>query len=388
MVSPTLSPSVPAPAAPDRPRVLRRPLGFPVGDGAPGPVAVVVGDRLDVVRTAEVVQRLGAAGVLVRTGEATGLPRPATDGACEDVEVPTGHPGRVLGTLVAALADVFAAHGPSAVLVHGGGTAALAGALAANAAGLHVVHLGAGLRSHDRRQPEEHHRRVVDGLADLCCAPSATAVAALRAEGVADDRILLTGDPVVESLHRLLPDDATQDALAAELQLPAGYVLLTVDRPEHTGRPDLLAQLLGEVARLVEAGVPVVVPAAPSTAQRWREQGFGGVLDRCTVLGPLDPVQWTVVQHRAAVLVSDADGAAEEASVLKRPALLVRRATERPEVQGAFTTLVPGGLRLAAAVHRALAEDPARLRGVPSPYGDGSASRVVVESVVKLVAPF
>lgn len=365
-----------------------------MGDGAPGPVAVVVGDRLDAVRTGEVVQRLGAAGVLVRTGEATQLPRPTTDGACVDValdresDVPTGAPGRVLGTLVAALADVLAGHRPSAVLVHGGGTAALAGALAANAAGLHLVHLGAGLRSHDRRQPEEHHRRVVDGLADLCCAPSAAAVAALRAEGVADDRILLTGDPVVEALHRLLPDDAAQDALAAELHLPTGYVLLTVDRPEHLDQPALLAQLLGEVATLVEAGVPVVVPAAAATAQRWREQGFGGLLDRCTVLRPLDPVQTAVVQHRAAVIVSDADGAAEEASVLRRPALLVRRATERPEVLGTLTALVPGGLRLAAAVRRALAHDPARLRALPSPYGDGSASRVVVESVVKLVAPF
>jgi UDP-N-acetylglucosamine 2-epimerase (non-hydrolysing) len=388
--------------------VLRRPLGFPVGEGAPGPVAVVVGDRLDVVRTAEVVHRLGAAGLLVRTGAAAQDPadgiRPGTDGATVDVPVHaasrapgTGAPesgtpgtsrGRELGALVGALDETFARHRPSAVLVHGGGTAALAAALAANAAGLHLVHLGAGLRAHDRRSPEEHHRRVVDGLADLCCAPTANAVDALRAEGVADERILLTGDPVVESLHRLLPDDATQDAVAEGLGLPARYVLLAVDRPEHTGQPALLTQLLGEVAALLEAGVAVVVPAVPATAARWRELGGGALLDRCTVLPPLDAVQAAVVQHRAAVLVSDADGAAEEASVLKRPLLLVRRSTERPEVLGTFGALVPGGLRLAGAVHRALAADPARLRAVPCPYGDGSASRVVVESVVKLVAPF
>ncbi len=400
MATPTITTPAPAHQLPPArgagsPQAQRRPLGFPVGEGAPGPVAVVLGTRPEAIKLAEIVRRLGAAGLLVHTGQhydaAMWSDVTAQLGfGTEPIGLGVGGSsrGQQLGAAVAALDATFARHRPSAVIVQGDTTAALAGALAGNAADLPVVHVEAGLRSFDRRMPEEHNRVVIDHLADLCCAPTATAVGHLRAEGIADERILLTGNTVVESVLHLLPSESVQDAVVAGLGLPAQYVLLTVHRPENADNPAVLRQVLSEMAAIADDGLPVVFPAHPRTLDRLRGNGLGDLLDKFTVIAPQPPAEFLALQNRARLVVSDSGGVQEEVSVLKKRLVVVRRSTERPEVMGTFASLVPGGLRLAAAVRSALAEDPAALRDVPSPYGDGSASRVVVEAVVKLVAPF
>ena len=379
----------------DLPQLLRRPLGFPVGEGAPGPVAVVLGSRPEAVKLADVVRRLGAAGLLVHTGQ-------QTDAALwSDVSAQLGFGpapialgiagssrGRRLGTAVAALDATFAEHRPSCVVVQGATTAALAGALAANAADLPVVHVEAGLRSFDRRTPEERNRVVVDHLAALCCAPTSTAVAHLRAEAIPDERILLTGSTVVESVQHLLPSAQEQDRILAALGAPADYLLLTVHRPENTDNPEVLRQVFGELQGIVAQGLPVVFPAHPRTLERLRGAGLDDLVEAVTIIAPQPPAEFLALQNRARLVVSDSGGVQEEVSVLKKRLIVVRRSTERPEVVGSFASLVPGGVRLGAAVRSALAEDPRALLEVPTPYGDGSASRVIVESIVKLLAPY
>jgi UDP-N-acetylglucosamine 2-epimerase (non-hydrolysing) len=392
------TPTITSPAVPtqDRPgQVARRPLGFPAGEGAPGPVAVVLGGAPEAITLADVVRRLGAAGLPVHTGRRNDTaswaevgPQLGLAAAPFDLGIGESSPGRQLGAVVAALDATFAEHRPSCVVVQGGSTAALAGALAANAAALPLVHVGAGLRSFDRRMPEEHHRVAIDHLADLCCAPSAAAVAHLRAEGVADERILLTGSTVVESVQHLRSSEDEQDRVLTALGLPAEYLLLTLQRPENTANPDVLRQVFDELRGIVADGLPVVFAAHPRTLDRLRENGLGDLVDACTVIAPQPPREFLALLDRARLVVSDSGGVQEEVSVLKKRLLVVRRSTERPEVVGTFASLVPGGLRLGAAVRSALAEDPRALLGIPSPYGDGSASRVVVESIVKLVAPF
>jgi len=400
VATPTISPTTSAPelaVLPTQgpPQVLRRPLGFPVGEGAPGPVAVVLGTRPEAIKLAEIVRRLGAAGLTIHTGQ-------HYDAAMwSDVTAQLGFGsaplglgvggtsrGAQLGAAVAALDATFAQHKPSAVVVQGDTTAALAGALAGNAADLPVIHVEAGLRSFDRRMPEEHNRVVIDHLAELCCAPTSRSVEHLRAEGIPDERILLTGNTVVESVLSLLPSDSVQDGVLAELGLPAEYLLLTVHRPENADNPDILRQVFTEMAGVVDAGLPVVFPAHPRTLKRLQDSGFGDLLAKFTVIAPQPPAQFLALSNRARLIVSDSGGVQEEVSVLKKRLIVVRRSTERPEVMGTFASLVPGGLRLRAAVEQALAEDPAALADLPSPYGDGSASRVIVESIVKLVAPF
>ncbi|NAZ75753.1 UDP-N-acetylglucosamine 2-epimerase (non-hydrolyzing) [Kineococcus sp. T13] len=353
-----------------------------------------MGTRPEAIKLAEVVRRLGAAGLLVHTGQhydaAMWSDVTAQLGfGAEPLALGVGGSsrGQQLGAAVAALDTTFARHRPSAVVVQGDTTAALAGALAANAADLPLVHVEAGLRSFDRRMPEEHNRVLIDHLADLCCAPTPTAVANLRAEGVADERILLTGNTVVESVQQLLPAPEERERIVTGLGLPRRFLLLTLHRPENTDDPRVLRQVLAELGEVAAEGLPVVFPVHPRTLARLRAAGLGELLDAFTTIAPQPPAQFLALQAAARLVVSDSGGVQEEVSVLKKRLVVVRRSTERPEVVGTFATLVPAGVRLAAAVRSALAEDPAALAALPSPYGDGSASRVVVESIVKLVAP-
>ncbi|WP_051830308.1 MULTISPECIES: UDP-N-acetylglucosamine 2-epimerase [Streptomyces] len=128
---------------------------------------------------------------------------------------------------------------------------------AANARDIPLVHVEAGLRSFDRAMPEEHNRVMVDHVSDLLCAATPDNVANLRAESLAEERIELTGNTVVEVVRRQLPDQAARAALLAAHGLrPDAYVLATVHRPENTDT----AEALGAV--LAESGAAAAVPLA------------------------------------------------------------------------------------------------------------------------------
>ncbi|WP_234101473.1 UDP-N-acetylglucosamine 2-epimerase, partial [Streptomyces venezuelae] len=164
-------------------------------------VAVVLGTRPELVKLAELIRALGPAARVVHTGQhyddalsgdfldELGLPEP---------EYLTGVGGQPRAVQVAAaltaLDERFAADPPLAVVVQGDTNAALSGALAANARDLPLVHVEAGLRSHDRAMPEEHNRVLIDRLADVLCAATPDNRALLLAEGIADERIAVTGN--------------------------------------------------------------------------------------------------------------------------------------------------------------------------------------------------
>ena len=175
-------------------------------------VAVVFGTRPEIIKLAGIIDLLGDRGRTIFSGqhfdelmsrtvfEDLRLPSP-------DVMLAVGGQSRArqIGDLVLRLELEFARQRPAAVVVQGDTNTALAGALAANALEIPLVHVEAGLRSFDRGMPEEHNRVVADHLADLCLAPTDQAVNNLRAERISDERIALTGNTVVDVASRLMP---------------------------------------------------------------------------------------------------------------------------------------------------------------------------------------
>jgi UDP-N-acetylglucosamine 2-epimerase (non-hydrolysing) len=130
--------------------------------------------------------------------------------------------------------------------------------------------------------------------------------------------------------------------------------------------------------------VPVVFPLHPRTAKSVDRFGLGRLLEPLVVLEPQSYTTFLALAAEAAVIVSDSGGIQEEASVLKRPVIVVRRSTERPEIAGTFGVLVPAGPRIGEEAARWL-EDVAghreRLRHHPSPYGDGTAAARIVAAL-------
>jgi UDP-N-acetylglucosamine 2-epimerase (non-hydrolysing) len=356
-----------------------------VQNGISGQIAIVVGTRPEIVKLAPLVRLLSGDGALIHTCQheaeelsgvflaAAGLRQAAAlSGIC-------GQPRHAqVGRMIAALGELLAAGRPAAVVVQGDTNTASAGAQAASYLRIPVIHVEAGLRSFDRAMPEEINRCLAGVLADVHCAPTRQAAANLRAEGVPAARIVLTGNTIVEAVTAMLPSPQAAAAIAASLGAePAGYVLATIHRPENTDDPGALEAILTELAKL---GLPVLLPLHPRTAAAARRFGLDAALDRLRVLPPADHATFLALASLARLLVSDSGGVQEECTVLKRPLIVVRNSTERPEsVRAGFAHLVRPGPRIGELGRELLADRGLRerLAAIPSPFGDGLASERV-----------
>ncbi|WET81004.1 UDP-N-acetylglucosamine 2-epimerase (non-hydrolyzing) [Amycolatopsis sp. QT-25] len=360
-----------------------------------GGVVLVCGTRPELIKLAPLMKCLGDRCAVVYTGQhydeslysriRADLP---SSQWFRELGVTTDGRAAQLGQAIGAVDKTLAEFPRPVVLVQGDTTSALAGALAANARELPLVHVEAGLRSHDRAMPEEHNRVLIDHLADLCCAPTELNRRNLVAENIAAERIAVTGNTVVEALLAGLPSAAARaDLLSVRGLRRDEYVLATLHRPENVDDPARLAEILRELGKLP---LPVVLPLHPRTSKSVRRFGLTRLLVPLLVLEPQAYPSFLALAAEAAVLVSDSGGIQEEASVLKRPVIVVRRSTERPEISGDFGTLVPPGPRIGAEAALWL-DDVAghreRLRHIPSPYGDGSASRRIVDAIEGMNPP-
>jgi UDP-N-acetylglucosamine 2-epimerase (non-hydrolysing) len=359
----------------------------------PRSVVVLLGTRPEAVKLAGIVRLLGDAARVVHTGQhwdpalwtdvvtELGLPEPVASLGIGGLTR-----GEQIGRGVSLVDAHLAAEPARAVVVQGDTNSTLAGALAANARGVPLAHVEAGLRSGDRAMPEEHNRILTDHVADLLLAPTETAARHLAAEGLPAGRVVVTGNTVVEAAAALLPPPAARGAVLDALGLtPDGYVLATLHRPENVDEPGPLAAALEALAGLP---LPVVIALHPRTAASAERLGLGALLARLTVLPPLPYGRFLALMAEAAALVSDSGGVQEEASIVKRPVFVLRRSTERPEVLGTFATL-GGPHEVGATVGGWLADlGPLheRLAATPTPYGDGTASERSVAALLALLA--
>lgn len=352
-------------------------------------IAVILGTRPEIIKLAGVLHGLGDQAILVHTGQHydDDLSQVFFDG----LDLPSPDHRLNLGALCRAeqigrgtteIAAVLDATHPDAVVVQGDTNSALAGALAANCTGRPLVHVEAGLRSFDRAMPEEHNRVLIDHLSDLLAAPTATAVANLSREGIAGEHVICCGNTVIEAVRRQLPDVAHRVALLDRLGLRRErFVLATIHRPENTDDPVQLAHIVEQLAALP---LPVLAPLHPRTVAAAARAGLAAELARIRVVEPMDSTTFLALAAEAALLISDSGGVQEEATVLGRPLVVVRRSTERPEALEHFATLVrPEGIAAAANAYLRAGDGLRReLVATASPYGDGSASETIVRATL------
>jgi UDP-N-acetylglucosamine 2-epimerase (non-hydrolysing) len=273
------------------------------------------------------------------------------------------------------------------VICHGDTNATLAAALAANSANVPLIHLEAGLRSFDRSMPEEHNRVVADHLADLCLAATDINRANLAAEGIGADKVMCIGNTIVDAVMSILPDEATRQSIVrAAGVVPGEYVVATLHRPENTDDPDILRLIM---AALADLSLPVLLPMHPRTLAAADRAGINVNCGSLRTVAPEGYANFLALSAEAAVLVSDSGGVQEEASVVKRPVVVVRRSTERPEILGTFAQLVRPGQDLGPSIEQVLAQKDsirARLLELPSPYGDGNSARRAAAAITALIS--
>jgi UDP-N-acetylglucosamine 2-epimerase (non-hydrolysing) len=268
---------------------------------------------------------------------------------------------------------------PEWVIVAGDVNSTLAACLAATKLHIPVAHLEAGLRSGDRRMPEELNRVLVDAVSDLLWTPSQDADDNLRREGVAPDRIVRVGNVMIDAYHLLqAPIDAAR--VPAGLGLDANpYVVITLHRPVNVDERDPLAAIVAQVLG-VQREVPVVFPVHPRTDARLREHHLREDLAGAGVrlLSPLGYVDFMSLVKGSAAVMTDSGGVQEETSYLGIPCLTLRESTERPITITLGTNRLVGVAQLAAEAHAALSRPPVR---TAIPLWDGQTAPRIVDSL-------
>jgi UDP-N-acetylglucosamine 2-epimerase (non-hydrolysing)/UDP-GlcNAc3NAcA epimerase len=279
----------------------------------------------------------------------------------------TSQTARMLDALEPILRDV----GPDAVLVYGDTNSTLAGGLAAAQASVPVAHVEAGMRSFDRRMPEELNRVLVDHLAELLLVPSETAAENLRREGV-HGRIEEVGDVMVDMALAVQPVVRDQPLPAS---FPQEFVLATAHRPGNVDDPGRLRALV-ELLRAMPQ--KVILPLHPRTRARLKEHGLLDEVERrMFVLPPLGYLDFTSLLLRARAVLTDSGGVQKEAYLAGVPCITMRDTTEWVEtVEAGWNVLVD--LDKDAAL-RALDRPVPEER--PPLYGDGKAGERVVAAV-------
>ena len=229
--------------------------------------------------------------------------------------------------------------------------------------------------SFDRAMPEEINRCVISVLTDVHCAPTATAVRHLLNEGVPAAKIELTGNTIVETTLAMVPPAAEAAELAAQAGVePYRYVLATIHRTENADHPARLEAILDQLAKL---GLPVLLSLHSRTRQSVTRYGLIPALDRLRATPPVDYRTFLGLASLASLIVSDSGGLQEECTVLKRPLIVVRNSTERPEsIAAGFAWLVQPGEAISDLGRQLIADAELRprLSAIPCPFGDGTAS--------------
>jgi len=353
---------------------------------------------------APVIQRLAATPEIESRVCVTAQHREMLDQVLELFDIRPDHdldlmqPDQPLATLTAAvftgLDPVLQEVKPDWVLVQGDTTTVMAAALLAYYHRIRVGHVEAGLRTGDKWQPfpEEINRRVVGAVADLHFAPTAWARDNLVREGVAPDRVVLTGNPVIDALQSVAarPYDWASGPLAG-IPSDRRLILVTAHRRENFGQP--MEDIFGALRRLAELyadGIHIVYPVHLNPNVRGPAHRLLGGVANVSLIEPLDYLPMVHLMQRSYLVLTDSGGLQEEAPALGAPVLVLRRVTERPEAVEAGTALLVGTdpERILTEARRLL-DDPsahqAMARAV-NPFGDGHAAGRIVEALLNASA--
>lgn len=292
--------------------------------------------------------------------------------------------------LLTGLGRVMDEERPDWVVVQGDTATAMAGAVAAYYRKIPVAHVEAGLRTGDIHHPwpEEVHRKVIATIAALHCAPTETAAAALRREGVEPARIHLTGNTVIDALRWITARISAQPELAsglAELERRfAGKRIIgvTSHRRENFGeRMRAIADAIHRLAARPDVAVIFPVHLNPNV-RRVMEAELAG-LDNVALIEPLDYPHFARLLDLACLVLTDSGGVQEEAPAFGKPVLVMRETTERPEGVAAGTARLVGtdADRIVAETERLLDDAAvyAAMARAHNPFGDGRSARRIVE---------
>jgi UDP-N-acetylglucosamine 2-epimerase (non-hydrolysing) len=259
-----------------------------------------------------------------------------------NLDVGSGTHAEQTGKILIGVEKILQKEKPDVVLLEGDTNTVLAGALAAAKLHVKVGHVEAGLRSYDRRMPEEINRVLTDHCSDYAFAPTEKARQILLSEGIPDEKIFVTGNTIVDAVYQNLSISRDRINPLNELELvPREYFLVTAHRQENV---DIKKRFKGIIKGLelvaAEFGLPVIYPIHPRARKMMNH--FGLKANGIEFIEPLDYPSFLQLESKAKLVLTDSGGVQEETCILGIPCVTLRDNTERHETLEIGSNILAG----------------------------------------------
>jgi UDP-GlcNAc3NAcA epimerase len=351
-------------------------------------IASIVGARPNFIKLSPVckeLKRCGLDNIIIHTGQhynyemdrvffdEMGIPTPDYH-----LGIGSGSHGFQTGEMLKEVERALVAEKPDAVIVFGDTNSTLAGGLAAAKLHIKCAHIEAGLRSYDRKMPEEINRVLVDHCSDLLLCPTRTAVENLAREGITKN-VYLTGDVMADAQMDCQRIAENKSHILESLKLkPKEYFLVTVHRASNTDDRGNLVAIIEALSALDD----VVFPCHPRTEKYLKDFGlWDDLMGRINVIKPVGYLDMLLLEKNARKIITDSGGVQKEAYLLGVPCITLRDETEWVEtVDDGWNVLV--GPNQEKIVSAARSFEPGHERA--DVFGKGDASIKIVELVDKL----
>jgi UDP-N-acetylglucosamine 2-epimerase (non-hydrolysing) len=359
-------------------------------------VMIVVGTRPEIIKMAPVIRALQKSKIpliFVHCGQHYDYNM--SQQFIEELELPTPDYGYKVkaysqglqtARIITRMERLLKKTTPALVLVEGDTNGVLATALAAVKLGIPVGHVEAGLRSFDLRMPEEHNRRLTDHVSTYLFAPTEIAEKNLKRENVWG-KIYVTGNTVIDAVTQHLPIAEKKSKILEAISFEL-FALATAHRTENV---DELTVLKNFMETFAEAPTPVVYPMHPRTKKRLKQNRIYNKIKKSTnmqILPPLGYLDFLVLMKKCKMIVTDSGGIQEEATApcIRKPVLVIRLSTERPEaVKAGFAEVVGIEKNTILEAMKRILEHPRELPR-KSPYGDGNAAEKIAKIIKEELA--
>ena len=290
--------------------------------------------------------------------------------------------------VITGIDDIIKKEKPDVILVHGDTTTAMAAALAAMNNQVRVGHVEAGLRTYDKNSPfpEEMNRQIIDRIADFLFAPTEESKQNLLDSKInINQKITVTGNTAIDALKITVLKDYTDENL--EWAKGSRLILLTAHRRENIGKP--MEQIFTAINQITEKfpDVKVIYPVHLNPKVREIAKNKFAINDKVRLIEPLDVLEFHNYMEKAYLIMSDSGGVQEEAPSLGKPVLVLRDTTERPEGIKAGTLKLVGveteNIYNQCSELLTNKESYEKMAQAKNPYGDGFASKYIVDELEK-----
>lgn len=345
-------------------------------------VLTVVGARPQFIKAAAVSRALRKQGqeILVHTGQH--YDKSMSDVFFEELQIPkpeyhlhvgSHSHGEQTGAMLQKIEEVILKEKPDAVLTYGDTNSTLAGSLAASKLHIPVAHVEAGLRSFNKRMPEEINRVLTDHVSKWLFCPTETAIANLQKEGITQG-VYHTGDVMLDTVVFNRELAAERSNILAENDLtPNGYLLLTIHRAENTDDPERLQSI---VTALNQIDVPAVFPMHPRTRNKLDDLDIQLDNPLVKVIPPVGFLDMLQLEVHAQKIVTDSGGVQKEAFFAQVPCITLRDETEWVETVELGANCIVGADT--EKILQAITSFTVDFQSLPAVYGHGQAAEEIV----------